>query len=230
MEAARVKRLAAVLAVAACVALFFWLGGPALLDLEALKASRQGLADLSARHPALMLGGYFLLYVAVAGLSLPGATVLTLAGSAVFGFWTGLVTVSFASTAGAVLACALSRYVLRGWVRARFSETLARVDRGVERDGAWYLFSLRLVPVIPFFLINLAMGLSSMPLRTYAWVSQAGMLPGTAVYVFAGVELGRIASPRDILSPGVLAALCLLGLFPLAARWALKRLGRGGAE
>jgi len=227
MEPSSMKRVTAVAAAAGCVALFFWLDGPKLLDLEALKASRQGLMDLADRRPVLMLGGYFLLYVAAAALSLPGATVLTLAGSAVFGFWTGLAVVSFASTAGATLACLLSRYVLRGWVRARFAGVLERVDRGVARDGAWYLFSLRLVPVIPFFLINLAMGLTAMPLRTYAWVSQAGMLPGTAVYVFAGVELGRIASPRDILSPGVLAALCLLGLFPLAARWALKRLKRG---
>ncbi|GFK95072.1 TVP38/TMEM64 family inner membrane protein YdjZ [Fundidesulfovibrio magnetotacticus] len=222
------KRTAVLLAVAAGIGAFFWLDGPKHLNLEALKASRQGLADLYAARPVLMLGGYFLLYVAVAGLALPGAAVLTLAGSAVFGFWAGLAVVSLASTAGASLACLLARYVLREWVAARFPQALDRVDRGMAGTGAgvWYLFSLRLVPVVPFFLINLAMGLTAMPLRTFWWVSQLGMLPGTAVYVFAGVELGRVNTLGDVVSPGMLAALCLLGVFPLVARWALSRLGR----
>lgn len=218
-----VKKTLAVLAVAAAVGLFFALDGPAHLSLDALKASREGLVRLHAERPAAMILGYCLLYVAVAALNLPGAVVLTLAGSAVFGFWPGLLAVSFASSLGATLACALSRYLLRDAARSRFGQTAARIDAGIAREGAWYLFSMRLVPVIPFFLINMAMGLTNMPLRRFYWVSQIGMLPGTVVYVNAGVELGRITSLADILSPGLLGALALLAVFPVAARWALRR-------
>ena len=220
------KKTLVVVAIAAAVGVFFWLQGPKYLNLETLKTSRDSLQHLYAEHPELMLSGYFLLYVLVASLNLPGAAVLTLAGSAIFGFWVGLVTVSFASSAGATLACSLSRYVLRDSVRSRFAQTLAKVDAGLAREGVWYLVSLRLVPVIPFFLINLCMGLTSMPLRTFYWVSQLGMLPGTAVYVNAGTELGRIESVRDVLSPGLLGAFVLLAVFPLAAKWALKRFRR----
>jgi uncharacterized membrane protein YdjX (TVP38/TMEM64 family) len=222
----RLKKIGAVALAAAAVGLFFWLDGPKYLDLQTLKSSRDVLQALYNERPVLMLGGFVLVYVAAAALSLPGAAVLTLAGSAVFGFWAGLVAVSFASSLGATLACALSRYVLRDMVRSRFTIALANMDAGVAREGAWYLFSLRLVPVIPFFLINIGMGLTSMPLRTFYWVSQAGMLPGTAVYVNAGTELGRIDSLKDILSPGLLAAFVLLGVFPVAAKWALKRFRR----
>ena len=220
------KKIGAVALVAAAIGLFFWLDGPKFLDLQTLKSSRDGLQALYEQKPVLMLGGFFLIYVAAAAVSLPGAAVLTLAGSAVFGFWAGLLAVSFASSLGSTLACALSRYVLRDMIRQRFTIAIAKMDTGVAHEGAWYLFSLRLVPVIPFFLINLAMGLTSMPLRTFYWVSQLGMLPGTAVYVNAGTELGRIESLRDILSPGLLAAFVLLAVFPVAAKWALKRFRR----
>jgi uncharacterized membrane protein YdjX (TVP38/TMEM64 family) len=169
-----------------------------------------------------MLGGYFLFYVAATALNLPGAAVLSIAGSAVFGFWAGLVTVSFASSLGATLACALSRYVLRESIRSRFSNALGKIDDGLAKEGVWYLFSLRLVPVVPFFLINLCMGLTSMPLRTFYWVSQLGMLPGTAVFVNAGTELGRIDNVRDVLSLELLGSLALLAVFPWVARLALK--------
>ena len=137
-----------------------------------------------------------------------------------------LVAGSLSSSLGATLACACSRYLLRDAVRARFATQLARLDQGLARDGAWYLFSLRLVPVVPFFLINLCMGLTSMPLARFYWVSQLGMLPGTAVFVNAGTELGRLESLAGILSPQMLLALVLLAAFPLAARMALRRLGR----
>lgn len=226
MTAQTGKKLGALALVAVVIGLFFWLDGPKYLDLQVLKNSRDGLQALYEQRPVLMLGGFFLLYVVAAAVSLPGAAVLTLAGSAVFGFWAGLLAVSFASSLGATVACALSRYVLRDMVRQRFTIAIAKMDTGVAHEGAWYLFSLRLVPVIPFFLINLAMGLTSMPLRTFYWVSQLGMLPGTAVYVNAGTELGRIESLRDILSPGLLLAFVLLAVFPVAAKWALKRFRR----
>ncbi|WP_243360952.1 TVP38/TMEM64 family protein [Fundidesulfovibrio terrae] len=212
--------------VAGLAALFFWLDGPRYLDLQTLKASRAYLQDLYGQRPLAMLAGYFLLYVLMAAMNLPGAAALSLVGSAVFGFWAGLVTVSFASSMGATLACALSRFVLRDAVRSRFKPTLDRIDSGLAKEGVWYLVSLRLVPVFPFFLINLCMGLTTMPLKTFYWASQLGMLPGTAVFVNAGTELGRIESVKDVLSPGLLGAFALLAVFPLAAKWALKRFRR----
>lgn len=221
-----VKKVVLAGGVAGLAALFFWLDGPRYLDLQTLKASRAYLQDLYGQRPLAMLAGYFLLYVLMAALNLPGAAALSLVGSAVFGFWAGLVTVSFASSMGATLACALSRFVLRDAVRSRFKPTLDRIDSGLAKEGVWYLVSLRLVPVFPFFLINLCMGLTTMPLKTFYWASQLGMLPGTAVFVNAGTELGRIESVKDVLSPGLLGAFALLAVFPLAAKWALKRFRR----
>jgi uncharacterized membrane protein YdjX (TVP38/TMEM64 family) len=170
-----------------------------------------------------MVGGYFLCYVLMAALSLPGATVMGLAGGAVFGFWVGTAAVSFASTIGATLAFLMSRYLLRDAVQSRFGDRLAAVNEGVAREGAWYLFTLRLIPVFPFFVINLVMGLTPMPARTFYWVSQLGMLGGTMVYVNAGRELGRLESLSGILSPSMLLAFALLGLFPLAVKRVVAR-------
>ncbi|MBW1989263.1 MAG: TVP38/TMEM64 family protein [Deltaproteobacteria bacterium] len=147
---------------------------------------------------------------------------MTLAGGAVFGFWVTLLVVSFASSIGATLACLAARFVVGDFVQRRFSRRLAAINRGVEREGGVYLFTLRLVPLFPFFLINLAMGLTRMPLWKFYWVSQAGMLPGTAVYVNAGTQLGRIDSVSGVLSPRVVASFVLLGVFPLAAKWAVR--------
>lgn len=212
------KKVGIVLAAGAAVALFFVLGLDSWLSFEHLKASRQEFQDLYAAHSALLVGAYFALYVLVAALSLPGAVVLSLAGGALFGFWTGFVVISFASSVGATLACLASRYVLRDWVRSKFGDRLARMNAGVEREGAYYLFTLRLIPVFPFFLVNLLMGLTPMPLRTFYWVSQLGMIPGTAVFVNAGSQLGRIESPSAILSPGLLVSFALIGLMPLALK------------
>ncbi|MBI4806504.1 MAG: TVP38/TMEM64 family protein [Desulfovibrio sp.] len=222
MSGKTIRKALVVAVVAAAVALFFVLDGPRYLNLESLKGSRNALQVLYSERPVLMLGGYFLFYIAATALNLPGAAVLSMAGSAVFGFWAGLVTVSFASSLGATLACALSRYVLRESVRSRFANVLGKIDAGLAKEGAWYLFSLRLVPVVPFFLINVCMGLTSMPLRTFYWVSQIGMLPGTAVFVNAGTELGRIDNVRDVLSLELLGSLALLAVFPWVARLALK--------
>jgi pyruvate/2-oxoglutarate dehydrogenase complex dihydrolipoamide dehydrogenase (E3) component/uncharacterized membrane protein YdjX (TVP38/TMEM64 family) len=188
------------------------------LNLEALKAQQVALNAQVTEQPWLAAGLFFLAYVAVTALSLPGAALMTLLGGALFGLIEGFVLISFASTLGASLAMLSSRFLLRDWVQARFGQRLANIDAGVEREGAFYLFALRLVPLFPFFLINLAMGLTRLPLRTYWWVSQLGMLPGTLVYVNAGRELGQLDSLAGILSPGLLGAFVLLGVFPLIAR------------
>jgi pyruvate/2-oxoglutarate dehydrogenase complex dihydrolipoamide dehydrogenase (E3) component/uncharacterized membrane protein YdjX (TVP38/TMEM64 family) len=167
---------------------------------------------------------YFAIYVAATALSFPGAAVLTLAGGALFGLLWGTVVVSFASTIGALLAFLVARFLLRDAVRARFGRRIADVDRGVEKDGAMYLFTLRLVPLVPFFVVNLAMGLTRMRAGTFFWVSQVGMLPGTLVYVNAGTQLGAIGSARDILSAPIVASFVLLALFPWLAGAALKAL------
>ncbi|MFN3630038.1 MAG: FAD-dependent oxidoreductase [Casimicrobiaceae bacterium] len=189
-----------------------------LLTLDALKSSREALAARISAAPVASALAFFALYVAVAALSLPGAAVLTLAAGALFGFTVGLVLVSFASTLGALLAFLAARYLFRDAVKARFGLALAPIDAGIAKDGAFYLLSLRLIPAFPFWLVNLLMGLTSMSARRYTWVSQLGMLPGTAVYVNAGTQLATIASPGDILSPGLLGSFVLLGIFPLIAK------------
>jgi pyruvate/2-oxoglutarate dehydrogenase complex dihydrolipoamide dehydrogenase (E3) component/uncharacterized membrane protein YdjX (TVP38/TMEM64 family) len=202
-------------------AAFFLFDLDAYLTLDGLKARQAELAELVEHHPVQVIGGFFLIYVAVTALSLPGAAVMTLAAGAIFGLLIGTAIVSAASTMGASLAFLSSRYLLRDWVKARFSRRIEAIDRGVEKDGAFYLLTLRLIPAFPFFLVNLAMGLTAMRLVPYALVSMAGMLPGTVVYVLAGTQLARIASTSDILSPVLIGSFVLLGLFPLIAKWAV---------
>ena len=173
----RVRLLVAALIVVA-VAVFFAAGGHRYFTFEGLKAQQAAIDGWYRANPALTVLAYFVAYVAVTGLSLPGATLLTLAGGAVFGLLWGTVIVSFASSLGATLACLASRFVLRDWVRSRFGERVRAIDEGLAKDGAFYLFTLRLLPVVPFFLINLALGLSAMRVWTFYWVSQAGMLAG----------------------------------------------------
>ncbi|HEC15809.1 MAG TPA: pyridine nucleotide-disulfide oxidoreductase [Sedimenticola sp.] len=204
--------------IALLVGAFFWFDLGRFLSLEYLQSQREGLTAYFQANPLPMVLGYFLVYVAVTGLSLPGATILTLAGGAIFGLFWGTIIISFASTAGATLAFLLSRFLLRDWVQKRFGDRLRTVNAGIERDGPFYLFGLRLVPIFPFFVINLVLGLTSMRTWTYAWVSQVGMLAGTVVYVNAGTQLGRLESLSGILSPGLLASFTLLALFPLLAR------------
>ena len=188
------------------------------LTLEYLKDRQQAFADFYTTNRLLTIAIYFLLYVVVTALSLPGAAVMTLAGGALLGFWTALVTVSFASTIGATLAFLVSRFLLRDWVQGRFGDKLKAINAGVEQEGSFYLFTLRLVPLFPFFVINLVMGLTPMRTLAYYWVSQIGMLPGTAVFVNAGTQLGQIESAAGILSPGILISFVLLGIFPLIAK------------
>jgi len=210
--------------ILALVFSFFVLDLGDYLTLANLKAQQEALNAQVAANPWQAAGLFFLAYVAVTGLSLPGAALMTLLAGALFGLLEGFLLVSFASTLGASLAMLSSRFLLRDWVQAKFGQRLKGIDQGVEREGAFYLFALRLVPLFPFFLINLAMGLTRLPLRTYWWVSQVGMLPGTLVYVNAGRELGQLDSLGGILSPGLLGAFVLLGIFPLLARRLLDML------
>ncbi len=201
------------------MAVFIGLDGHKLLTLENLQSHQAALAQWIDRHLLFAVIGYGLIYVVVTALSLPGATIMTLAGGAFFGNLNGLAAVSIASTLGASLAFLVARFLLRDTLRGRYKDTIARIDRGIEKDGAFYLATLRLVPVFPFFLINLAMGLTGMKLRTYALVSWIAMLPGTFVYVNAGTQLGQIQSTGDIVSADLLLSFALLGLFPLIARF-----------
>ena len=227
MSRGAVKKILVAAFLAGLVAAYFLFDLGRFFSLDYLKQSREQFQALYDAHTVLVLGAYFFIYVAVAALGLPAATVVTLAGGALFGLWVGLVVVSFASTLGACLAFLLSRYVLRDSVRRRFGDKLSRIDRGVEEEGSFYLFTLRLIPIFPFFVINALMGLTPMRLFTYAWISQVGMLPGTAVYVNAGKELGRLDSLSGLLSPSLILSFAVLGLFPLVVKktlgWYRKR-------
>jgi len=219
----RVRLLVAALIVVA-IAAFFAAGGHRYFNFESLKEQQAGIDGWYRAHPWRTVLLYFAAYVAMTGLSLPGATLLTLAGGAVFGLLWGTVIVSFASSLGATLAFLASRFLLRDWVRRRFGERLKAIDEGLAKEGAFYLFTLRLLPVVTFFLINLALGLSAMRVRTFYWVSQVGMLAGTLAYVNAGTQLARLESPRGILSWQLLGAFVLLGIFPLVAKKAVDAL------
>ena len=203
----------------AAIAAFFIFDLGAYLTLDNLKARQSDLASLLENRPLAVIGAFFLLYIGTTALSLPGAAILTLAAGAIFGLWLGTLIVSFASAIGASIAFLSSRFVLRDWVMARFGKRIAAIDRGIEKDGAFYLLTLRLIPAFPFFLINLAMGLTNMRLATFYIVSQIGMLLGTIVFVNAGTQLARIDSTRDILSPELIGSFVLLGIFPLVAKW-----------
>ena len=215
MSRARLLVLA-VLVVAA--AAFFAAGGHRYFTFENIKAQQASLKALFDANPLGIALGYFLLYVAVTGLSLPGAAVLTLVGGAIFGLLWGTLIVSFASSIGATLAFLASRFLLRDWVQQRFADHLRPINEGVAKEGAFYLFTLRLIPAVPFFAINLAMGLVPMRAWTFYSVSQLGMLAGTLVYVNAGTQLASIESPSGILKPSLIFAFVLLGFFPLIAK------------
>ncbi len=216
------KQLPVLLIVLVLIGLFFSFDLHHQLTLENLKSQQLALESYRQTHPVLAIVAYAMLYIAVTGLSLPGATVLSLAGGAVFGLLPGLLMVSFASSIGATLAFLAARFLLRDWVKSRFINRFQAIDEGVSRDGGFYLFSLRLVPLFPFFMINLAMGLTPIKTSTFYWVSQLGMLPGTLVYVNAGTQLAKIAAISDILSPALLGSFVLLGIFPWLAKQVLE--------
>ncbi|KPJ97501.1 MAG: dihydrolipoamide dehydrogenase [Nitrospira bacterium SG8_35_4] len=218
MKQEHVNKIIIVAAVIALIAAFriFNLGD--YLTLSYIKESQARFQEMYAASRFAVIAGYMGIYIVVTSLSLPGAAIMTLAGGALFGLAAGTIIVSFASTIGATLACAVSRFVLRDWVQNKFGEKLKTVNAGVEREGSFYLFTVRLIPVFPFWLINLVMGLTKMRLITFYWVSQLGMLAGTIVYVNAGKELGKIDSLSGILSPTLILSFVLLGLFPLITK------------
>jgi uncharacterized membrane protein YdjX (TVP38/TMEM64 family) len=218
MDKKLVQRLLIVAAIIIIVILFKVLGLGQYLSLDYLKTSQDKFIQLYASHRFGVITTYMVVYIIVTALSLPGAAVMTLAGGAMFGFWIGFIVVSFASSIGATLACFVARFLLRDWVQNKFGEKLTAINRGIEKEGAFYLFSLRLVPIFPFFVINLVMGLTTMKLLTFYWVSQLGMLPGTMVFINAGKELGKIESLSGILSHGVIISFVILGLFPITVK------------
>ena len=213
------KKQGIILAVlVAAIGAFFVLDLGQYLNLAALKGAQEQLRAQAEAQPLLASLGFFAVYVAVTALSLPGAALMTLAAGAIFGLGWGLLIVSFASSVGATLAFLVSRHLLRDSIQNRYGKSLKSINQGVERDGAFYLFALRLVPAFPFFLINLVMGLTPLKTWTFYWVSQLGMLAGTAVYVNAGTQLAQIQSLGDVASPGLLGAFALLGIFPIIAK------------
>ncbi|MGZ5012946.1 MAG: FAD-dependent oxidoreductase [Methylobacter sp.] len=203
--------------IIALIAAFFIFDLQSYLTLETLKAQQASIEAYRSNHPVSAIVIYALIYIAVTGLSLPGATILTLAGGAVFGLLWGTLIVSFASTIGATLAFLAARFLFRDAVKARFGDRLETINKGIDKDGALYLFTLRLVPAFPFFVINLVMGLTNLKTKTFYWVSQIGMLAGTVVYVNAGTQLAKLESLSGILSPGLIGSFVLLGIFPLLA-------------
>ncbi|OOE41464.1 dihydrolipoyl dehydrogenase [Salinivibrio kushneri] len=221
-----VKKILLGLVIVALIALWFSFDLSQWLTLENAKAQQAALNDYIIENATTASLVFFVGYVVMTALSLPGAAVASLLGAALFGFWWALVLVSFASSIGATLAFLVSRFMLRDWVQAKFGNKLDVINRGIEKDGSLYLLTLRLIPIFPFFLINLVMGLTSFKTRTFYWVSQLGMLPGTAVYVNAGTQLAQIDTLGDVVSPSVLGSLALLGVFPLLAKWVMAWITR----
>ena len=219
-------KIALFLLLAAGVASFFFFDLNRFLTLDSLKARHDSLIAFVEARPLTTATAFFVAYVTATALSVPGAAILTLAAGALFGLWIGTAIVSFASAIGASLAFLSSRYLLRDWVKARFAKRVAAIDQGIAKDGAFYLLSLRLIPLFPFFLINLAMGLTNIRLLIYYVVSQIGMLPGTIVFVLAGTQLAAVRGAGDVLSPGLIGSFVLLGIFPLLAKAWLGVLAR----
>ncbi|MFA3789912.1 FAD-dependent oxidoreductase [Aliiglaciecola sp. SL4] len=218
------KRLILVIVIAALIASFFIFDINQYLTLESLKSNQQSLAGNIEDNWLVAFFGYLIIYAVATALSVPGAAILTLGAGALFGFGWGLLLASFASSIGATLAFLASRFLLRDWVKSTFSKKLKSIDKGIEKDGAFYLLSLRLVPIFPFFIINLVMGVTSIKTWTYYWVSQVGMLIGTAVYVNAGTQLVEINQLSDIISGDLILSFVLLGIFPILAKFMLSAL------
>ncbi len=196
---------------------------PGALTLRTLHNYQALLTQWLAQHPFSGPALFFAIYVATIALSIPIALVLTLLAGAVFPYWQSVLLVSFASTLGSLLAMLASRYLLSEWIMSRFPQAMAAVNRGIKKDGAFYLLALRLTPLFPFFLVNLLAGLTRLSALRFWWISQLGMLPATLIYLNAGRQLRQLRALNDILSPGMLLALTLIGILPLASRWLLRR-------
>jgi uncharacterized membrane protein YdjX (TVP38/TMEM64 family) len=212
------KKLSLLFTLIAALCAFFWFDLGHYFSIGFLKSSQHLFDSYYQAHPLFTIAIYFTLYVAVTALSFPGAVIVTLTGGALFGFTMGVLLVSFASAIGSTLAFLSARHLLRDWVQQAFSRQLASIDAKLQDDSASYLFMLRLVPVFPFFAVNLLMGLTTIRTWTFYWVSQIGMLAGTLVFVNAGTQLAHINSLRDILSPQMIGSFVILGIFPLVTR------------
>ena len=228
------KKLIILFVLIGAVIGFFAFGLNEILTLEYIKSRQADLIKLRDSAPVMVSLVFFALYVVITALSLPGAAIMTLLGGGLFGLVWGFVIVSFASTIGATLAFLVARYLLRDSVQNRFGDRLEPINKGVAEEGAFYLFTLRLVPIFPFFIINILMGLTPIKTFTFYWVSQVGMLAGTLVYINAGTQLAAITELKGILSPGLLLSFALLGIFPLLAKkvtdWLKKKKVYGGWE
>lgn len=218
MRTRNIKKWLLVLVFFAIICLFFIFDLQRYFQFDYIKAQQSQFQLYLSENPLIVYSSYFLIYVLVTALSLPGAAVMTLLGGALFGTARGTFIVSFASTLGATLAFLASRFALKDWVQTKFSERLVAINDGIQKEGNFYLFTLRLVPIFPFFLINLLMGLTPIRTRSFFWVSQIGMLPGTLVYVNAGKQLSAISSAAGIFTPSLLISFAVLGLFPLLAK------------
>lgn len=211
-------KIALISLIALLVFIFFYFGFHQYTNLEFLKTQQATITEYNASYPLYTALIFFITYVAVTGLSLPGAVIMTLTGGAIFGLLKGTLLVSFASTIGATLAFLASRYLFRKSLQQRFATRLQVINQGIEKDGAFYLFTLRLVPAFPFFIINIVMGLTPIKTLTFFLVSQIGMLAGTIVYVNAGTQLAQISTLKDIFSPELIISFTLLGVFPLISK------------
>jgi uncharacterized membrane protein YdjX (TVP38/TMEM64 family) len=218
------KKLILIAILASLIGAFFYFGLHEVFNLQYLQEKRGSLIDLYNKSPFLIIGAFFLVYVAFTALSLPAATILTLGAGAIFGFWVGLLLVSFASSIGATLAFLMVRYVLRDSIEAKFSKQLTAINQGVNREGWLYLFSVRLVPVFPFFMINSVFALTQIKTFTFYWASQIGMLAGTAVFVNAGTQLSTISSVGDIASPKIIGSFLVLAIFPFIAKFVMSKI------
>jgi len=219
-----IRKIAIGIIIIALIAVFRIFGLNQYLTLEYLKSSRLQFVGIYAAQPFKVTAIYMVCYICATALSLPGAAILTLAGGALFGLVKGSIIISFASSIGATLACMVSRYLLQGWVQEKFRDKLVVINQGMAKEGGFYLFTLRLVPIFPFFMINLVMGLTRIRISQFYWISQLGMLPGTIVYVNAGRELGKIHTLSGILSPGLIVSFIILGLFPFVVKKIVDRL------
>lgn len=218
------KKIILIMILASLIGAFFYFDLHQVFNLQYLQEKRESLLDLYAANPFLIAGAFFLTYVAFTALSLPAATILTLGAGAIFGFWTGLLLVSFASSIGATLAFLMVRYVLRDSVEAKFSKQLTAINQGVSKEGWLYLFSVRLVPVFPFFMINSVFALTQLKTFTFYWASQIGMLAGTIVYVNAGTQLSAITAIGDVASPKIIGSFLVLAAFPFIAKFMMSKI------
>jgi len=218
------KKIILIGVIALLIVSFFLFDLQQYFSLEFIKEKQQSFNEYYQQNTLLTLLIFFVVYVAMAALSLPGAAIMTVLAGALFGLITGVIVVSFASTIGATLAFIVARYLFRDTLQERYADKLQRINEGVEKEGPLYLFAMRLVPLFPFFLVNILMGFTKLKTITFAWVSQLGMLAGTAVFVYAGTQLAQIDSLSSILSPGLLIAFALLGIFPVIAKKVMNKI------